>query len=352
MADGAGEGVMLKDLLARIFEGRPGDLALRTLERLEPRRRGLFRVLTYHRVNDPRGFREQMEHLAAHRRVLSMEHLLAVYRGEATLPPSAVLITFDDADRDFGDFAWPVLRALGMPVTLFVPTGFPDRPDRIFWWDRVECAFLGTPRRDRLETPAGRLPLTTPSDRRRSRARDKLYLKTLPQAEISDRAAEIAGRLEGPDPEPRILGWDALRRLKEEGVTLGAHSRNHPLMDRIGREEIREEVLGSLDDLRREIGEAPPIFCFPDGRCSSETSEVLREAGVALAFTTRQGVNLVERTDPLRLRRINIMRCAPTSVLRLRLLDSGLRPLVEMQLRLEASPAGPPRRLDGRLTGS
>ena len=48
-------------------------------------------------------------------------------------------MTFDDAYCDFADHAWPVFRRLGVPVTLFVATEYPDHPDRAYWWDRLHA---------------------------------------------------------------------------------------------------------------------------------------------------------------------------------------------------------------------
>jgi peptidoglycan/xylan/chitin deacetylase (PgdA/CDA1 family) len=57
-----------------------------------------------------------------------------------------------------------------------------------------------------------------------------------------------------------ILSWDMLRWLAREGVTLGAHTRSHPLLNRISLGEVRAEAAGSWRDLEREIGTALPIL--------------------------------------------------------------------------------------------
>jgi peptidoglycan/xylan/chitin deacetylase (PgdA/CDA1 family) len=120
----------------------------------------MLRVLTYHRVADPRdtpmlhpglisatptAFVQQMGYVARHYRVVSMAEVLqAVLKGTA-LPRRAVLLTFDDAYHDFGDIAWPILNRYRLPVTLFVATGYPNRPERAFWWDRLYHAMTTHP---------------------------------------------------------------------------------------------------------------------------------------------------------------------------------------------------------------
>src|SRR5262245_3480722 len=122
---------MSKDLLARALQNSLGDRLLRLLERADGRRANLFKVLTYHRLTDAEGFSRQMEYLVAHYHVLSMPDLLSALGEGRPLPPFSVLITFDDAYRSFEDLAWPVLKRHRLPVTLFVPTGFPDHPQRV-----------------------------------------------------------------------------------------------------------------------------------------------------------------------------------------------------------------------------
>src|SRR3954452_21146204 len=93
-------------------------------------------VLMYHRIGDPATappglvsatpatFRRQMRWLADSGRAVSLADVLAARAGTSSLPPRAVLVTFDDGYADFAEHAWPVLRSFGIPVTLFVPTAF------------------------------------------------------------------------------------------------------------------------------------------------------------------------------------------------------------------------------------
>lgn len=90
-------------------------------------------ILMYHRVTGDvpleldlpfSVFREQMSRLANTGHVVSLdEAVLRLERGER-FSQSLFVITFDDAYEDFYTFAFPFLKELGLPVTLYVPTGF------------------------------------------------------------------------------------------------------------------------------------------------------------------------------------------------------------------------------------
>jgi peptidoglycan/xylan/chitin deacetylase (PgdA/CDA1 family) len=278
------------------------------LERVVPPQPGRLTVLTYHRVDEedaspelypallsatPAEFEAQMQHVKAQYRPISLAELLAVRRNEANLPPRAVLVTFDDAYRDFAAHAWQTLSGLEMPATVFVPTAFPDSTNRAFWWDRVWAA-LG------VETPAHAARLARFRTLRTELARlsdDDL------EAAVDRLTAEVA------EPLPScVLGWEALRRLAGEGVELAPHTQTHPRLDRVERVRIRDELAGALDDLEREIGTVPRAVAYPGGGHDARVLEVAAELGFELGFTTERGGNDIRRADWLRLRRINVGR--------------------------------------------
>jgi hypothetical protein len=96
-------------------------------------------------------------------------------------------------------------------------------------------------------------------------------------------------------------------------------------MTRISAEQAREEAIGSLADLRRELGkDVPAALAYPGGACDEATAEMLRAAGFQAAFSTRRGVNRVPPADPWRLRRINVGRRSTLPILRAQLAPSAV----------------------------
>lgn len=331
-------------LIDRVVSAAAGSAALAEfvtlLEHLNRRPGERFHVLTYHRVDEPAAhptlhpglisatpadFEAQMAYLAGHYDVISMVELLAVFAAGASLPRRAVLVTFDDGYRDFAVHAWPILRHHRLPVTLFLPTAYPDRPERAFWWDRLYAALRGSSC-STVDAPMGRLSLATPGQRERAFRYLKEQVKTLPHTQAMSWVDQTCAALGGASPEPWILGWSEVRRLAAEGVTLGAHTRTHPMLNRIPPDEARAEVAGARADLAREVGSTPPILAYPGGGVSDAVVQVLAEDGIELAFTTWRGGNDRRRADPLRLRRVGIGSRATLAVFRARLLPWSLEP--------------------------
>ena len=311
---------------------------IRVLERASWRKPDRLAVLTYHRIAEPLDrprftpgtlsatpaeFSEQMEFLARDCRVLALEELLTYLRRDRTLPPRSILLTFDDGYVDFEEHAWPVLKRMGLPVTLFVPTGYPDRPEHSFWWDRLFQAIAGS-RSKRILTPFGALEWSSFQDRLRCFRFLRESVKEMPHGVAMDLVGRICGELGSTRPTPSILGWSSLRTLAREGVSMGSHTRTHPMLDRVTLEEAREEIQGSIADLNRELGSAAPVFAYPAGRHNNGVARVLEEAGVQLAFTTTPGVNEVRRSNRMKLRRLHVGARTGLAGLRAQLL--GLTP--------------------------
>lgn len=294
-----------------------------------------LRVLGYHRVMDPadrsdpdpgvvsatpRDFGRQMGHLAKWYRVVSMEHVLAAQRGERVLPHNAVLLTFDDACRDFAEVVWPVLQRYEFPATVFVPTAYALGPQPSFWWDRLYRAFGRTTHRA-VDVPGLHAFSLAGAPARRAALRTvQRHVKSIPQHEAVKLVELVCRQLEVVDNAVApVLDWAELRALAAAGVTLVAHTRWHPALTQLDDADLRDEVAGSLHDLARETASTLPVFCYPYGIHDDRVVSVLRELGVELAFTCADGHNRLPSQDALRCRRTMITRRTSPMIFALRL---------------------------------
>lgn len=279
-------------------------------------------VLMYHRVADeesqgtldprllsatPAEFEEQLEYLASTRTVLSLQRLLEVRRGEAPLPQNPVVITFDDAYVDFADTAWPILQKYGAPVTLFVPTGFPESGRR-YWWDELFYALSRLSLPARLGTPVGTMILRTHRDLMRALDALTVWVRHTPHDAAMAEIDAIVGQIGAHSAASDVLSWPHLRALAAAGVALAPHSRTHPMLNQVPLDRAAEEILGSARDLEREIGTSPPVFSLPAGGHSAELVQWLASSPFEVVFTTTRGNNDINAADWHRLRRINVGR--------------------------------------------
>lgn len=120
--------------VARRFLSRSVKIIAASSDGLHHRQPGLV-ILIYHRVGGGSGsevdlpialFDEQMEHLAAGGRVVSLSAGLAAVGGSAPRGEPPLVVTFDDGTADFADNAVPILVRHGVAATLYAATAFID----------------------------------------------------------------------------------------------------------------------------------------------------------------------------------------------------------------------------------
>lgn len=87
-----------------------------------------------------------------------------------------------------------------------------------------------------------------------------------------------------------FMSWSEVRALQDAGNDIGAHTRTHPQLPTLASSQIRDEVAGSLADLRAH-GIAPATFAYPYGDYNDSVVAIVGEAGYAAARTTLGGFN-------------------------------------------------------------
>ncbi len=289
------------------------------------RNTGRLRILTYHRVAEPDdepdlepglisstpdAFRAEMSLLAERYSPVSLDEVIAAQQSGGQLPRRAVLVTFDDGYRDFASNAWPVMKELGIPAVLFVPTAFPDGQRQGFWWDRLHAAISRTSCTQLNLPELGALMLTTPELRRQAYKRMRNHVKTLPHVQamawVEDQISTLA---ELPELN-RVLSWDELRVLAAEGVSLCSHSRDHALLTRLEPEALARDLKESQSRLNEELGEhaAPATLAYPANAANEAVRLAAREAGYVLCFGGSRGLNRMPLANIHELRRLPVLR--------------------------------------------
>ena len=86
------------------------------------------------------------------------------------------------------------------------------------------------------------------------------------------------------------LNWDQIRKLKAEGVSIGAHSHTHAHMPDISLEEVKKEIEISNKIFLKELGEVPNLFAYPYGETSKEIMDLIKDYKFKVAFGQHSGI--------------------------------------------------------------
>ena len=86
------------------------------------------------------------------------------------------------------------------------------------------------------------------------------------------------------------LNWDEIRKLKSEGVNIGAHSHTHDHMPDLTIEQVKKEIETSNKIFLRELGEIPRLFAYPYGEANQEIIDLLKLYKFKVAFGQHSGV--------------------------------------------------------------
>lgn len=287
--------------------------------------RGKLAILTYHGVSayplplpnwgfiDAPRFRDHMRYLHDRFTVLPLRQAVERCRAGAIAGPT-VAITFDDGYRNNARVAFPILRELRLPATIFLTTGLVDS-ERTVWDSRLYQAFAETGMQS-VQWRGRLLDLSSSSDRVKSLRWAKRSLKGMPHPELIE-ACDSLIRALGREPDRaveadspfRMLSAAEVRDLVGSGlVEFGAHTVSHGILSKLPPAQQRSEISRSVSCVSGLTGNACRLFAFPNGGVEDYDERSLAEldaSGVALAVTTVEGPNGPD-LDPLQLRRYGV----------------------------------------------
>ncbi|WP_405242489.1 polysaccharide deacetylase family protein [Lentisalinibacter salinarum] len=212
-----------------------------------------------------------------------------------SLPARSASITFDDGYTDNATNALPILQRHDAPATFFVATGYLNGGR--MWNDTIIEAVRST-RQSKLELGsigAGTLPTTSIHEKQQAIERLIGLIKYRDYRERDELATAIAEQADSPLPDNLMMTDTQVRELHAAGMTIGAHTVDHPILRLCDSAEARREISASRDYLEALSGDKVTLFAYPNGKPGTdylpEQARLVEELGFKAAVSTAPGAS-------------------------------------------------------------
>lgn len=294
-------------------------------------------ILMYHRVSAPDGkngfkmlfgrgvprplFETQMDYIYRNLNPVPLREIVRYIQNRQSFPKGAVAITFDDGYEDNYQNAYPVLKRLGIPATIFLTAGYVGEK-KIFWWERI----------GELIKHSKNLPLTIRTLENILRCRigrdgcggqlwslrekDEILNHLIELLkEMNDSALEEAmvaleaglGTGEQDEERRKMITWEEVREMAQNGVEFGSHTISHSNLATLGEKCLYKEVFESKKIIEENTGNPVLGFAIPYGLKGSYNFgvlEAIKGAGYLYCCTAIPGFVTLD-TDVFQLNRIS-----------------------------------------------
>ncbi len=182
-------------------------------------------------------------------RFIPMSDLHAWLLGQKKIPKRSAVLTFDDALVSIADHVFPYLKQQATPFTIFVIAGLIGR-----------------------------------------------------ESHFSTHSSA---------PARRHLDLSQLKMMIDTGlVEIGAHGYHHLNFARVDGDQLRQEIHLAKDLLEKSLGVKVPYLAYPWGNTTDTVTQMAKDAGYRLAFTTRKKKLASNKVDFLRIPRVTWSRRA------------------------------------------
>ncbi|WP_127496188.1 polysaccharide deacetylase family protein [Paenibacillus glycanilyticus] len=207
-------------------------------------------------------FKEQMELLKADGfHVISIDQYADFIANKGNVPDNAVLLTFDDGYESFYTKAFPVLKQHNYPAVNFVIVSGADNADK--------------------PKQVGRPKMTWTQMREMQKSGMSFYNHTYDSHKYGVMRADGLTK-------PVLTRHQYLKKEQRVETDEEYHTR------------VKTDLEKAEQHLKAELGNTKGIIAFPYGAYNAEVLDILKEVGISLSFTVKEGINGRGQTNGFR----------------------------------------------------
>jgi len=249
---------------------------------------------------NPKNFKSQLIWLKRNYKIISLSALIELHQSKKRLTENILALTFDDGYENIYKHAFPILKELELPATVFIATDLVDE-QKPLWVDRLEYAISNTNLKSLTMEINGAIR-NLPTDNHRNKCKTDIairkYLKNIDNEKKENLLIEIENQLGerligdfGASPY-KGLTWEQIQEMSKNGIGFAPHTKSHPILSKLPAEKISSEIIESYNLCEQKIGRILKIFAYPNGQkedFNEEIIEILKREGFIAALTTIPG---------------------------------------------------------------
>jgi peptidoglycan/xylan/chitin deacetylase (PgdA/CDA1 family) len=236
-------------------------------------------------------FEKKIKFLKKHFNILALSEAMKLQKAKR-LPPKALVISFDDGYQDNFTVAAPILKKHNCPATFFISTSGVE--EGYLWNDKVEQLLVSTAV---TEFSANVIDESVVINNKIEKiAAFQLLLsklKFLSHEKRTQQLNKLASELGHVQFKRTMMTTDQIKKLHQDGFTIGAHTHNHTILTTEKIDDCQQELLTNKNSLEAIINEKIEFVAFPNGLFERdftfEHCDIAKKVGFTAGFSTNDG---------------------------------------------------------------
>jgi peptidoglycan/xylan/chitin deacetylase (PgdA/CDA1 family) len=282
-------------------------------------------ILFYHRFSrvsperyqlphlDINEFKKQMEHIKKCYTVLTMDDLAGKLANAKRFASPSVAVTIDDGYLSSYRIAYPILKELSLPATIYLTTGFVGTK-KAPWVDvLMDTLFRTKVKTLYLPELLGKEVVDLSTSHQKTVVFSRLFkilLNLHHEKKITamNRLVKIllADKTSSDNTGRKMVNWKEVIEMSENNIYFGAHTVTHPTLSKMEPPEAKREINDSQKEIEKRLGNKVTHFAIPNGKnedFSDGLKKYCKDTGIKTVVSTEPGV-VFPHSDPYFLKRI------------------------------------------------
>ena len=278
-------------------------------------------VVVYHRVLEKSDYRwrqadkewsvstkfftDSLMFYKKHYNPVTLEEVINAHINNEILPNNSILITFDDGWKDNYDYAYPIVKECGVPITIFCTTGAINKA-YLNWREVIYAITLLSPKNIKLFYEILTKHNISTNDIRTPHDIINKMSKSIHKNKMINEVNDLTSML---GDEPQMLSeQEIIEMSKDPLISFGTHGHSHePLASVI---DAKNELLESKLILSKLINKDIETLAYPHSSTDQNIYNDARNIGYHYQFGGRVQLNNIDsKQKDLFFGRVHVNEC-------------------------------------------